>query len=1168
MRRIYNYRTDPFIMKYLLRDWYLGATTAVSLIGAMVTPVKAVQIQGQYVINLDENGYGQVDLTDLLGSGIAVPTAPSGTVLKVMAVQISGPPQRPGPDYGNVGFNQQTTNIYYQSLATVCCDCQLDHFWYEIGEYPANGPFDVPPWNNAWNNVIVQFINAAPVAEDDFFTTVEGVPLCGNILTNDKCGESLMASILSLPTNGVLTATDGAMLSVSNVIPNGDLCYTPAENWPGKDVFTYQVSDQPMGTCISKYDSATVTISDNPSHVVIAPVVSGHTNISVGQKSPYRIFHNSKCNQGHCIQCRFDFGDGTTSAWSTATIVDHVWFSSGDYAVQCQARCALSNDVVSAWSSPIMVQVWNHELLGIEVMQSVQNWSNNVRLVADKRTYARIHVATHNEKPDQMTCQVVFSQAGQSTTNTYSFTAPTSTGESFDSTQALNAVVPITYCSSNLTVAVLSEGLVPAPSFIGNPDGRSVSVQFEDTTKLPVRIVLFSYKSASGYVRGVRTDDVQDVLGDAISRLPFARFRFAADAAGKALPHRQESLTNQPATESDMTVLINRLNQIKLEELQRGVQPANVVYIGLLLDNEHPQEQGPWISTPGITRKTASLCVAYVKSGYFQGRVLSDNSFVPDSDATMTLSHELGHVFGCKHVACSANNPPPAPNTIDAKYPYSDGRISDEMDPLSGDAYYGAYLRYGNLSDLFGPDTPDLMTYARPRWPSKYTFEKIMDGFRTTSGSAAIRRLKFTRSTAAAPGIFVSVTANADGLSGAIGEVRKLDDASSFSAPDPGPFAIVLFSNDVQLVRHDLHLDPDSESEEPLAGCFVLPWPEGVNLVSLFYGATLLDTRILAGSVPQIELVLPAGGGTLDVTEVAFQWIASDPDGDALTFSADYSPDGGSNWWNIVTGFTNQSTTIEIGDIKASTNARFRVGACDGLFTVYDTTDDPYLIPNFAPEVTIVVPPDGAVFTGAEPIEFRAQGFDRDDGILPEDSFVWESSLDGVLSSNSSSFQLGGGEPSDGEHTINVQVTDSEGLVATGQISIVVARDVDLDGLPDSWESEHGLPTDSSIGVYGATGDYDDDGMPNLDEYNANTHPTNPASVLAVSGVSISDGLVRLNWIGGTAAWQFVETSFSLGTNEQWKILLTNPPPTESSSGQAIGAPTDYGQFFRIRAHR
>jgi hypothetical protein len=69
--------------------------------------------------------------------------------------------------------------------------------------------------------------------------------------------------------------------------------------------------------------------------------------------------------------------------------------------------------------------------------------------------------------------------------------------------------------------------------------------------------------------------------------------------------------------------------------------------------------------------------------------------------------------------------------------------------------------------------------------------------------------------------------------------------------------------------------------------------------------------------------------------------------------------------------------------------------------------------------------------------------------------------------------------------------------------------DNDEDGLPDVWESVHGLnPADSST-THGATGDLDGDGVSNLVEYAFDSDPQVPGTALIKSALSrnLADGL-------------------------------------------------------------
>jgi hypothetical protein len=81
-----------------------------------------------------------------------------------------------------------------------------------------------------------------------------------------------------------------------------------------------------------------------------------------------------------------------------------------------------------------------------------------------------------------------------------------------------------------------------------------------------------------------------------------------------------------------------------------------------------------------------------------------------------------------------------------------------------------------------------------------------------------------------------------------------------------------------------------------------------------------------------------------------------------------------------------------------------------------------------------------------------------------------------------------------GRHTLTVTATDASGRRATGSTQVDVARadDRDSDGMPDVWEDRFGLTAlDPGTPAFdrSATGDPDSDGVNNLDEFRANTHP-------------------------------------------------------------------------------
>lgn len=78
----------------------------------------------------------------------------------------------------------------------------------------------------------------------------------------------------------------------------------------------------------------------------------------------------SVCSNGHPIAYRFDWGDGTFSAWNSSSQAGKAWPSSGSYQVKAQARCSVNTTMVSAWSTTQSVEITSPPLifnLNIEV---------------------------------------------------------------------------------------------------------------------------------------------------------------------------------------------------------------------------------------------------------------------------------------------------------------------------------------------------------------------------------------------------------------------------------------------------------------------------------------------------------------------------------------------------------------------------------------------------------------------------------------------------------------------------------------------------------------------------------------------------------------------------------------------------------------------------------
>jgi len=125
-------------------------------------------------------------------------------------------------------------------------------------------------------------------------------------------------------------------------------------------------------------------------------------------------------------------------------------------------------------------------------------------------------------------------------------------------------------------------------------------------------------------------------------------------------------------------------------------------------------------------------------------------------------------------------------------------------------------------------------------------------------------------------------------------------------------------------------------------------------------------------------------------------------------------------------------------------------------------------------------------------------------------------------------------------------------------------NDTALVGIPDSWQLQYF----GSIGAIWWSDDLDGDGFNNLQEYEADTNPTNRASFLGMSGASRSGGSVTIRWHGGVQATQVLQRSFSLGPTVSWVNIFTNLPPTSVNATYADAIGANQSAYYRITANR
>jgi uncharacterized membrane protein len=103
------------------------------------------------------------------------------------------------------------------------------------------------------------------------------------------------------------------------------------------------------------------------------------------------------------------------------------------------------------------------------------------------------------------------------------------------------------------------------------------------------------------------------------------------------------------------------------------------------------------------------------------------------------------------------------------------------------------------------------------------------------------------------------------------------------------------------------------------------------------------------------------------------------------------------------------------------------------------------------------------------------------------------------------------------------------------------ATDTDLDGLPDSWETQFGLDPASTLGTNGANGDPDGDGRTNLQELQEGTHPRGFVTRYLAEGATSAFFSTRIALLNPTGTDDVVNLRFLRAVGEPVATVVPLP---------------------------
>jgi len=737
-------------------------------------------------------------------------------------------------------------------------------------------------------------------------------------------------------------------------------------------------------------------------------------------------------------------------------------------------------------------------LRSIEVNQAIQDWENNVPLITDKKTTARVFLQTKPglQGPLPATGKMVGRRYGQALPESPLMAINSADGMAHTDAvveravlgSSLNFVLPTTWLDGTVELEFVPDGdpircEEPAGELsngLGDvPGDCRVIVEFIPALEPKINFI------AVGTSRGTpTTKQMFEQMQRVRSIFPVANIDYQLDQM--ITPFDVDSIHITPSlsltTPSRWLVIINQALTLKRYYDTNNSTTGNPpLYYGALIGGDGGLASG----IPGV-----------VSSGYMEsGDMYAAGALQAGKYARNRGAHELAHTLGTSHAVdgalgittedgvdwkrgiCSEWAIASAPDhpfraVLDVPSIFGGTKDVFTIGPLSEGVnreIWGLDNRYIQLSTFFQEfnlavvnprDTFELMSYCmfrmggtgnvtflggpQGRWIGQTNYFKLQEVFTPASALANAPM------TTLGAGDYLIVRGTINTSADTVSFGPTLSFTGNPPANETGGYRIRLFDKsnselasvnfEPVMLEQDLSVDLEPEASKFALLTVAVPKPsEAVARIELERSGEMLGSITASSNAPSLVIVAPRPGEKFKGEEITFEWSGFDADGDELSYTVRYSDDDGLSWETVAVDLVDSVLTVPRGYVSGSGLARLEVIASDGLNTA-SAISERFSVMNNLPVIQISTPTVGVILSEAQRLSLEATAYDTEDELL-DDQIRWDSDLDGYLGTGAV-LTINVSSLSDGMHVLTASVMDNEGGQNTDTVTVFKLHDV------------------------------------------------------------------------------------------------------------------------------